>query len=80
MARYIRYDWINEKVEDHYETTEDIIKCANEFYHDTFSMDEDYDENYEVKTIEDAIELYEGSGFSIYIELIEIIKAVKGEK
>lgn len=80
MSRYIRYDWINEKVEDHYETSEDIIKCANEFYHDTFSMDEDYDENYEVKTIEDAIELYEGSGFSIYIELIEIIKAVKGEK
>lgn len=80
MSRYIRYDWINEEVIDHYETTEDIIKCANEFYHDSFSMDEDYDENYEVKTIEDAIELYEGSGFSIYIELMEIIKAVKGEK
>ena len=80
MSRYIRYDWINEEVIDHYETTEDIIKCANEFYHDSFSMDEDYDENYEVKTIEDAIELYEGSGFSIYIELMEIINAVKGVK
>ena len=78
MARYIRYDWINEQVIDHYETSEDIIKCANEFYHDTFQCEENYDENKDIKTIEEAVELFEGSGYEIYIELISIINAVKG--
>lgn len=78
MANYIRYDYINQVVVDHYNKTEDIIKCANEFYHDTFQTEENYDENKKISNIEDAIELYEGSGFSIYVLLEDIIKAVKG--
>lgn len=78
MAKYVRCDLINGEVVSYYETAEEIIKCADEFYHDTFQCEEFYDENKNINTVEEAIELFEGSGYSIYIELMSIINAVKG--
>jgi len=64
--RYLRYDFVNDnEVIDIYDSEEDLIKVANEFYHDTFSTEEGYKEDLEVKTLNDAIELFEGSGYGI---------------
>ena len=80
MTIYIRYDRVNNEVVEHYDRAEDIIKSADEFYHDTFKNEDSYDENLDIKTIEEAIELYEGSAFEIYVLLDNLIKQVKGEK
>lgn len=65
-TRFLRYDFVNDnEVVDIYDSEADLIKVANEFYHDTFSNEEGYKEDFEVKTLNDAIELFEGSGFGI---------------
>lgn len=65
MTAYLRYDFINDnKTIDIYDSLEDLLKASNEFYQDNFSNDEDYDENY-CKTLKDAVEMWEGSGFGI---------------
>ena len=72
--KYIKYDFINNKIADTYETIEDVIKCADEFYHDTFRHEEDYDETKDIAEINEALELLEGSGYLIYVELQKILK------
>lgn len=70
---YIKYDFINNEISDTYETIEDVIKCADEFYHDTFKYEEDYDETKDISEINEALELLEGSGYLIYVELKKIL-------
>lgn len=65
-TEYIRFDFINDnEVADKYCSLEDLIKCTNEFYHETFQTEEGYDEGKEYKTLSDCVELWEGSGFGI---------------
>ena len=78
---YIRYDYINQEVIEEYEAEQELMQSAEKFYHDTFNTtvyedfasayndtdsESNYDENYTVTTIEQAIDLFEGSGFEIY--------------
>lgn len=65
-SRFLRYDFINDnEIVTIYDSLDDLITDVNEFYHDTFTMEDDYDENFEIKNLNGAIELFEGSGFGI---------------
>lgn len=55
----------NDKVIDKYCNEEEVIKDATRFYHEHFTMEEDYDEKFEIKTFEQAKELFEGNGYLI---------------
>lgn len=65
-SRFLRYDFINDnEIVIIYDSLDDLLTDANEFYHDTFLNEECYQEDFEIKTLNDAIELFEGSGFGI---------------
>lgn len=53
----------NEPIRAIEETEADLITYANEFYHDTFRNEEEYDENYEATDFYEASILFEGSGY-----------------
>lgn len=77
MARYIRYDFINDEFSDTYSDLQDLLDVTNEFYHETFQNEEGYKEDKKYTTLNDAIELWEGSGYGI-ARIIEY--KMKGKK
>ena len=62
-----RYDINNGNNEfiERYDNEEYVVKDATRFYHEHFTMEENYDENFEVKTFEQAKELFEANGYAI---------------
>lgn len=50
---------------DEYETLQDVIEDATRYYHEHFTMDEDYDEDFEVKTAKHAFEFWKANGYEI---------------
>lgn len=71
MAMYIIYDFINDnEIKEVFNSFKAFVVGTNEFYYDTFNynsyyIDNDYDENKEFKTLNECIELWEGSGFGV---------------
>ena len=63
-----RYDINNGNNEfiERYDNEEYVIKDATRFYHEHFTMEENYDETYEVKTFEQAKELFEANKKSVF--------------
>ena len=71
MTEYIVFDFINDnQIKEKYDSFEDLVKCTNEFYHDTFQNEEGYDENRKYITLDECIEIWEGSGFGVAEVLI----------
>lgn len=64
---YRRFDFINHsKISDMtYIGQKAVIDDATRFYHEHFTMDDDYDENWEVNSFEQAIEFWECNGYEI---------------
>lgn len=67
MTVFYRYDWINNEMMDEYTSLEKLLEATNTFYHETFNCEEDYDENLEIKTVDEAFCLWEGSGYILLI-------------
>ena len=71
MTEYIIYDFINDnEIKEVFNSFKAFIVGTNEFYYDTFKynndyIDDDYNENKEFKTLNECIELWEGSGFGV---------------
>lgn len=57
-------DETNEYVEE-YLTKLQVIDDATRYYHEHFTMDDDYDKDFEVKTYEQAINFWEANGYRI---------------
>ena len=64
---YERYDIENEHISltDTYVNEQDVINDATRFYHEHFSIDNDYDENFEVTTFEQAEDFWLANGYDI---------------
>lgn len=54
-----------------FQTEQEAITEANQFYHDTFNMEDDYDEDFQLYSVEEANELYRGSNYEIFKEVTE---------
>ena len=65
MAIFKRFD--NGELIDEYNTIEDVITDANRFYYEQFSNQPDYDDNFEVKTTKQAIDLFEANGYEVQV-------------
>lgn len=50
---------------DEYVTKEDVVLDATRYYHEHFTMDDDYNKDFEVKTYEQAISFWEANGYKI---------------
>lgn len=57
-------DETNEYIEE-YKTISEVIEDATRYYHEHFTMDDDYNEDFEVKTYKQAIEFWEANGYAI---------------
>ena len=64
---YIRIDVEDETAEyiEDYKTAKDVIDDATRYYHEHFTQDEDYDEDFEVKTFEQAKDFWSANGYNI---------------
>lgn len=64
---YQRIDYLadSDNLVETYQTKEDLIADATRFYHEHFNLDEDYNENFEVKTYEQALDFWQANGYSI---------------
>ena len=68
MYERINYEDETDESIDEYETKEDVINDATRYYHEYFYQDEDYDEDFEVKTYEQALDFWESNGYEIRIK------------
>ena len=64
---YRRFDYVNhsKKSDMTYIGQKAVIDDATRFYHEHFNQEDDYDENWEVKTFEQALEFWECNGYEI---------------
>ena len=64
---YGRYDYINSETEPDitYLNKTAVILDATRFYHEHFKQDDDYDENFEIKSFKEAVEFWDCNGFEI---------------
>ena len=64
---YKRFDYINHSKESDmtYIGQKAVIDDATRFYHEHFNQEDDYDENLEIKTFEQALEFWECNGYEI---------------
>ncbi|MBR1775959.1 hypothetical protein IJ750_02655 [bacterium] len=67
MYERIDYEDNNERIEE-YDNKDDVTKDATRFYHEHFYQDEDYDEDFEVKTFEQALDFWDANGYEIRIK------------
>lgn len=58
-------------------TEEDIISEANEYYHFHFETEPDYEPDFKLTTIEEALDFWITNGFSTY-EVRELIQKLNG--
>lgn len=54
----------NECIEE-YETITEVIDDANRYYHEHFTMDDDYNEDFEVKSFKRALDFWRANGYAI---------------
>ena len=68
---FIRYNYEDESEGIQvYNGELELFNETTQFYHDTFSDEEDYDENAEYTTVLDCVDLWEGNGY----EIAQVIK------
>ena len=63
---FIRYDVEQDEVVATYKDLEELLYETNYFYHDTYKDEENYEPDLEIKTLEEAYELWEGNAWYIY--------------
>ena len=63
--RFDRQENSYEEPTDFYDSEEKVIEDATRFYHEHFADDGDYDENFEVKTFDHAIEFWDCNDYMI---------------
>ena len=62
---YERYDNENEHLSLTETYEHEVIEDATRFYHEHFTMDDDYDEKFEVTTFEQAKDFWQANGYDI---------------
>ncbi|MBR1620253.1 hypothetical protein IJ674_10235 [bacterium] len=64
---YGRYDYINNETETDitYLNKTAVILDATRFYHEHFKQDDDYDENFKIKSFKQAVEFWDCNGYEI---------------
>lgn len=69
MAEYIRIDYEDDSapIVERYQGIAEMVEDATRFYHEHFTMDEDYDENFEVLCYSQALEFWECNGYEIVL-------------
>lgn len=64
---YLKYDYEDDEYyPDTFNSEKDVIDDANRFYHEHFTMDDDYNEDFEVKSFHKAVDFWEANGYFIY--------------
>lgn len=53
-------------------TLEEVIDEAEEYYHEHFECEEDYDEDFEIETVEELDEFWNANGYAMTSFIVEV--------